>query len=358
VFSPPLGWGAPRWLKRSDPIVVVRRQGEASFVSSLGDAVDQTLLDDSIAGWETARTRLAGIEARAGTFVQAAALTNTLVLVNQGLVSGDHPVRHTPAKWLFLAAIVIASVALVIAGLYGLFATMRTFDRIAPNNVARIIGRSQREAADNDPAGAAVLAREAMQQDIAAALMAQRRTSFVADWKLARLKRATVFFGIAIAAIAVASGIFLVDATTHNNDTPASTAAGTASTRSKSPAFPDLAAAKIQSADNASFIYTIPPFGEHVSGVVHFVTRDRLPVPGSAQPQHVALATKAVEARKDHQARVRVALSRRARGALADRRTLRVGVRLEVRGDTGLSGYDARSCITLDVTQGRTHTGC
>jgi hypothetical protein len=129
---------------------------------------------------------VAGIEARAGTFVQAAA--------------------HAPAKWIFLGAIVTASAALIVSGIYGLFATMRTFDRVAPNTSPRILEHSRASAATG------------LAQDIRAALLAQRRTSLIGDWKLARLKRATTFFAIAIAGIAIASGTFIVDATTHPDD--------------------------------------------------------------------------------------------------------------------------------------------
>jgi hypothetical protein len=356
VFSPSLGWGAPRWLKRSKAIVDVRKDGEQSFEGSLGYLVDDGVVENATAGWEAARTRLTGIETRAGTFVQAAALTNTLVLVNQGLIVGDHPVRTAPAKWVFLGAIVIASVALVISGIYGLFATMRTFDRVVPNSVARIIERSKLRTSQADAEVHALLARK---RHVAAVLMAQRRTSLVGDWKLARLKRATVFFGIAIAAIAVASGTFLLDATTHKGaKKTGGNPPGTAIKPPKRPTFPDLASATITTGDNGSFIYTMPAFDEPVSGVVHFVTHEPLPVPGRPDPQLVALATKPVEARRHRQARVRIVLSPRARRALTDHGTLEVGVRLEVRGDKGLSGYDAKSCITLGVTQELTRSGC
>jgi hypothetical protein len=117
---------------------------------------------------------VAGIEARAGTFVQAAALTSTLVLGNQCLITGDHPVRHAPAKWIFLGAIVTASAALIVSGIYGLFATMRTFDRVAPNTSPRILEHSRASAATG------------LAQDTRAALLAQRRISLIGDWKLAR----------------------------------------------------------------------------------------------------------------------------------------------------------------------------
>jgi hypothetical protein len=344
VVSPPLGWGAPRWLNRDNDVVKTCQEGVDSF--DLGPHVDDTLVTDSTAGWEGARTRLTGIETRAATFVQAAALTSTLVLANQGLIAGDHPVRHAPAKWIFLAAILTASTALIISGIYGLYATMRTFDRIAPNNLTRILARSK-------ISGAA-----AKNAHVAANLMAQRRTSLISDWKLARLKRATVFFGIAVAGIAVASGTFVIDATTHHAADKTKPSKKTTAGSPRRPTFPNLASATIELGDDASYLYTIPAFSESVSGVVHFVTRDALAVPGAPEPQHLALSTKPVEARKGHKARVRLMLSRRARQALADRRTIRVGVRLEMRGDGGASNYDPTSCVTLGARPSLTHTGC
>jgi hypothetical protein len=344
VISPPLGWGAPRWLAREEKVQETFKEGLSSF--NLGQQVDEPLAAAATAGLESARTRVAGIEARAGTFVQAAALTSTLVLVNQGLITGDHPVRHSPAKWIFLFAIVTASAALIVSGIYGLFATMRTFDRIAPNALAPILERSRADKA------------KGLEQDVRGALIAQRRTSLIGDWKLARLKRATTFFGAAIALIALASGTFIVDATTHHADDAKKPTTKTTARTPKAPAFPDLATATIRPGDDASFLYTMPPFSKDVSGVAHFVTRDPLPVPGATAPRHVALATKPVEAREHHHARIRLKLSSWARRALRDHRTLKVGVRLEVRGNSGLSGYNDATCITLGSTPDGTHAGC
>jgi hypothetical protein len=79
------------------------------------------------------------------------------VLANSALLIGDKRVKGSLAV-VVIVALIIASLALVAAGLYGLAALMRTFDRVA------------------------------------ALLAAHRRTSLVADWKLARFKRATIAF--------------------------------------------------------------------------------------------------------------------------------------------------------------------
>ena len=188
VLSPPLGWGAPRFLSRDRGVVDARAAGEQSFADALGNHVDDRLASDAQEGVQAARERMKGIEQRASTFVQAAGLTGTLVLVNQGLIAGDHPIHGTTAKWIFLAAIVAASLALIAAGVFGLAATMRTFDRIAPSNAIRVIKRSTLPAVAEDDG---LSARTAL---VAATLLAQRRASLVADWKLARLKRAVTCF--------------------------------------------------------------------------------------------------------------------------------------------------------------------
>jgi hypothetical protein len=117
--------------------------------------------------------------ARRGTFVQAAGLTSTLVLANSALLIGDKRVKGSLAV-VVIVALIIASLALVAAGLYGLAALMRTFDRVAPHNTTRVLERSRNE--------------EANRKLVAALLAAHRRTSLVADWKLARFKRATIAF--------------------------------------------------------------------------------------------------------------------------------------------------------------------
>jgi MFS family permease len=164
------------------------------------DAIDDTLVDEARQGWETARERHAGIETRASTFVQVAGLTTTVVLVNSTLLKGNDPVT---GGWrsVFLVAVIVASVCLLVAGTYGLYATMRTFGRVAPDNVARILERTR----------IPIEARRRISV-VATLLVAARRTSIVADWKLARLKRASFAFGAAVLAIAVASVAFVAAA--------------------------------------------------------------------------------------------------------------------------------------------------
>jgi hypothetical protein len=71
---------------------------------------------------------------------------------------------------------------------------MRTFDRVAPSNIRRVIERAQEE--DDEVA---------RQKQVASIFLSQFRTSVVTDWKLARLKRATWLLVAGVAGVAVAS---------------------------------------------------------------------------------------------------------------------------------------------------------
>jgi hypothetical protein len=210
LVSPPLPWGAPRMLaddrrQASEPSPVAHAIN--SFASSLrgnGDdaerfdtSVGPELVEQARSGWERAVARHTGIESRAGTFIQAAGLTTTVVLVNNALLSGDDRVTGN-SRTVFIVAIVVASALLLVAGFYGLVAVMRTFGRVAPDNATRLIER----------AGVAEEYERHIRR-VAALLVAQRRTSIVADWKLARLKRATLAFALAAFAVAVASVAYL-----------------------------------------------------------------------------------------------------------------------------------------------------
>jgi hypothetical protein len=222
LLSPPLPWGAPRMLT-TDPRDAPDEEPDsphrdrvldatASFASSLplnpdrgvqrwGPSLREDLVEQARSGWERAVSRRQGIESRAGTFIQVTGLTTTVVLVNNTLISGDDRVTGA-SRSVFIGALIVASVLLFIAGIYGLVSVMRTFGSVAPDNPTRLIERAR--IGDDE---------ERRRQAAAALLLAQRRASLVADWKLARLKRATLAFAMAAAAIAVASTAYLTAST-------------------------------------------------------------------------------------------------------------------------------------------------
>lgn len=194
-LSPPLRMGAPRRITRKRT-----KAAECSYRARLGERASEQLLADSLAGWERARDRHSGIERRSQTFLQAAGLTTTLVLANSALLRGQDRLRGVTA-WIVLGALVVASAALLVAGIYGLFGSMRTFGRVGPNNIRRVIERA-RELDES----------AALRAQIAANLLAQRRTGLVADWKVARLKRAMWWLLVGVVLLGVASSALVVDA--------------------------------------------------------------------------------------------------------------------------------------------------
>lgn len=192
-WSPPLAFGAPR---RG----ISTERGRTSFGSELGTLVTEELAAEALAGYERARDRQLSVEARATQFIQAAGLTTTLVLANAALLRGDGRV-HGTLGLILMMALLLGSVALVLSSVYGVLGTMHTFSRVAPNVTRRILFRSH-----------SVGALSARRDSVASLLLAQRRTSLVADWKLARLKRAAAAFLIAVAFLAVASIVLVGDA--------------------------------------------------------------------------------------------------------------------------------------------------
>ncbi|HEV7750497.1 MAG TPA: hypothetical protein VGO71_03100 [Baekduia sp.] len=195
-LAPPMGFGSPRWIVAKDAIASFAR----ALTRSRAPGARERAVAEATSGLERARDRLKGIEDRAATYVQAATLTSTLVLANGALINGQDAVNAGVGRWVAAVALVIASAALIVAGVYGLAAVMFTFDRVGPDNPARVIARSRLDQA------------EASRQFVAALLAAYRRTQLVADWKMARLKRATVAFLVSIAGIGVASGTLVVQA--------------------------------------------------------------------------------------------------------------------------------------------------
>jgi hypothetical protein len=195
ILSPPLPMGAPRRLVRSRST-----RAEKVFREELGDHASDRVLQQAIAGWERSRERHNGIESRSQAFLQAAGLTTTLVLANSALLRGQDRVQGA-AAWIVIATLVLASATLLVAGVYGLFGSMFAFGRVAPNDVLRVLARAKEPDEEL-----------ALQQQVAAVLLAQRRTSHVADWKLARLKRAMWWLLAGVLLLAIASGALVIDA--------------------------------------------------------------------------------------------------------------------------------------------------
>jgi hypothetical protein len=187
VISPPLTRGAPRTLDLG-----MATAGIEEYAAWLGEPVSQRTLDEAQLGWEQARDRLAGIEGKSQTFLQIAGVTTTLVLANGALLHGQDAIAGAPAK-VILVALAVASMALITSGVYGLLGAMRTFVRVTPNVPWRVVGRAH------------LSDEEARTRSTAAVLLSTERMSRIADWKLARLKRATWSLFVAVVLVAAAS---------------------------------------------------------------------------------------------------------------------------------------------------------
>lgn len=124
-------------------------------------------------------------------------MTGTLVFATIGVLAGDKAAVAGSAQTVALVAIALAAVGLLVSGVHALAAVMRTFDQISPNNVRRVRARTHQ------------VEDVARRELIAAVLIAQRRYSQVATWKLRRLKRATIAFLVGVLAVSVASSAVL-----------------------------------------------------------------------------------------------------------------------------------------------------
>jgi len=187
--------GAPRTFRPERA-----EDAEKAFREQVGDGASDGVLDEAIAGWERSRERRNGIERRLEVFLQVAGVTTTLVLANGALLTDKDRVTGL-AGVIVIVALIGASIALLLAGVYGLFGSMLTFERIDPDNVLRVINRAKES--DDQPA---------LEKRVAATFLATRRTSHVADWQQARLERAMWCLLIGVLLLAVASGALATSA--------------------------------------------------------------------------------------------------------------------------------------------------
>jgi len=172
-----------------------------AFAEMLAEA-DPDLLpelrDEALLGYEHQRERIAAAEQRATFFLGAAGLTTSLVLANAGLLLGDESLE-SPWRWLAMAALGVASLLVIAAGLRALQATMNTFVRTPPGGVPRVMER--RKGTES----------ELLCAYIAALLVGQHRLSVIGEWKIKRMKSARRWFVGAIVAIVALTGFVLAD---------------------------------------------------------------------------------------------------------------------------------------------------
>jgi hypothetical protein len=109
-------------------------------------------------------------------------------------------------------------------------------------------------------------------------------------------------------------------------------------------------------------VVTLPPLAEDATGVVSFVTRDRVAVADSSgrpRRERIALSTKAFRAEAGRPVRIRVHLSRRARRAIDDAGgAFRVRMKVVATGKTGLAARNDEGCIVLRRAHARRSLAC
>jgi hypothetical protein len=175
IISPPMNQGAPiavedRQVRRAE----VEQGARLKPFLPISDA----LQSEAREGMERGHRRLAEIEATAKTYVQITGLTTTLAIANfaigHGRIAGALSIVSSTA----LAG---ASIAAIVAGIYGLSAATRHLPLITPNNSRRVLQRARAKSE-----------REARWMHLSAVLVSTYRVGLVADWKSCRVKRATL----------------------------------------------------------------------------------------------------------------------------------------------------------------------
>ncbi len=196
IYDPPLKGGSTRSTRQE--MFERSREAFAELIASSEEAVLAELKEEALLGYEHQRERIGTVEQRANFFLGAAGLTTSLVLANAGLLLGADKLEGI-WRTLAAAALLVASLCAIAAGLRALQATMITFVRAPPNGVPRLMKRRR--------LGKSGL----LQAYIAALLVGQHRLSVIADWKIARMKEARRWFVIVIFAIVVLTGFVLAD---------------------------------------------------------------------------------------------------------------------------------------------------
>jgi len=196
VFSPLKG-GSSKRLARG-----VAKRSRRAYAEQLSEATGndlRELKEEVLLGYEHQRERITGIEQRATFFLGAAGLTTSLVLANAGLLLGDDKLG-SPWLGLAIAALAVASVCAIAAGVRAMQATMITFVRTPPNAVTTVVNRRGLK-------GDALL-----RAYVGALLVAQARAGVIGDWKVRRLASARRWFVAAIVGVVVLTAFVLVDA--------------------------------------------------------------------------------------------------------------------------------------------------
>lgn len=164
------------------------------------------LIEQAGLGYEREEVRIDGIQQRATFFLGATGLTTSLVLVNGGLLYGSNAVSPDWVRDLVGVLLLLAAVLLFVAGMAALDATTITFDRVLPNSAGQILRRIELNKED-----------AARRDLLAALLLAAQRAGVIGNWKLQKLVRARLTFGLAVMLVLVAGSTVLLAALFHGS---------------------------------------------------------------------------------------------------------------------------------------------
>jgi hypothetical protein len=162
----------------------------ASFADSLGSSVSPDRVAEAKEGLQSARSRRESFESRALLLSGGIGLTTVFSVGGATFLPS---LTTSMIGRIALVLFVLGILGFAVSAGYGLAVRLWTFQSISADNPTRLILRTRlNEAAAN-------------QARMAALLAAQRRTSIVADWKLARLKIAVVVYVASLGCVVVAS---------------------------------------------------------------------------------------------------------------------------------------------------------
>ncbi|HEV3002261.1 MAG TPA: hypothetical protein VGW75_16075 [Solirubrobacteraceae bacterium] len=181
-LSPPLAFGGPRSVNTRSA-QAAQRLAEKALTNPGGSP--ERIEDEAMTGWEQNRERLSGVEQRAAYFLGGVGLgatallaSSTFLLEADGLQGG--------ARIFAVVGLLLTIFGLAASAVYALAATMRTFGRITPDITSSVVERARK------PDDIARIERAAR------FIAARRRSSYIANWKVIRLKRAAAASGAAV----------------------------------------------------------------------------------------------------------------------------------------------------------------
>ncbi|HEX8052297.1 MAG TPA: hypothetical protein VF517_04835 [Thermoleophilaceae bacterium] len=182
-LSPPLAFGGPRRVGTA-AARAAQELAERDLRRHRGSA--ERIEGEAQAGWAQNRERLAGVEQRAAYFLGGAGLGAGVLLASTSLLVDSDARPEGVARIVAAIGLLITILGLVASAAYALAATMQTFGRITPDITSQVIERAKRPD------------EQARMERAARLIASRRRSSYIANWKVARLTRAAIASACAV----------------------------------------------------------------------------------------------------------------------------------------------------------------